>query len=330
MAALVEIEKLAVSFTMDGRQVSALAGISLTLEAGRITGLVGESGSGKSVLAASLLQLLPRNGRIDGGAMRLSRDAGTVDIARLNPRSRLIETIRGGEIGMVFQEPMAAFSPVHTIGAQMVETVTRRHGMHKRAARALAIDTLARVGIAAPEQRFDQYAFELSGGMRQRAMIATALIGKPKLLLADEPTTALDVTTQAQVLDLIRTIKQDTGMGVLLITHDLGVVAQLADEIAVIYLGRIVERGPVRRIFAGPAHPYTRNLLAAARGERDADGRFSAIPGQVPGPFDRPAGCPFHPRCRLAIAGRCDRIEPLPTRLAPDHEAACHLVEGAP
>jgi oligopeptide/dipeptide ABC transporter ATP-binding protein len=330
MAPIVTIEDLHVAFASDGGSVRALAGVSLTLRRGRITGIVGESGSGKSVLAASILRLLPRNGRIERGRLTLERDNGPVDLAALPARGRAIEAIRGNDIGMVFQEPVAAFSPVHTIGNQMLEVIKRHRRLSGKAARQLAVDTLAKVGIANPAQRFGQYAFELSGGMRQRAMIATALVGQPRLLIADEPTTALDVTIQAQVLDLIRTVRAETLMAVMFITHDLGVVAQLADDIAVMYLGKIVEMGPVRAIFANPAHPYTRNLLAAVTARGGERGKLAAIPGQIPGPFDRPAGCPFHTRCAVSIAGRCEREEPPLTDLGAGHSAACLHLEAAP
>ena len=330
MEPIVTIEDLNVAFAADGGTVRALAGVSLVLRRGRITGIVGESGSGKSVLASTILRLLPRNGRIERGSIMLEREGGPIDLAALPARGRAIESIRGNDIGIVFQEPVAAFSPVHTIGNQMVEAIGRHHRVSRRAARDLAIDALAKVGIANPAQRFDQYAFELSGGMRQRAMIATALVGRPRLLIADEPTTALDVTIQAQVLDLIRTVRAETDMAIMFITHDLGVVAQLADDIAVMYLGSIVEVGPVRAIFSNPAHPYTRNLLAAVTARGGQRGKLAAIPGQIPGPFDRPAGCPFHTRCAVSIDGRCAREVPELVALGGGHSAACLQLEAAP
>jgi oligopeptide/dipeptide ABC transporter ATP-binding protein len=240
-----------------------------------------------------------------------------------------MDAVRGGEIAMIFQEPMAAFSPVHTIGNQLLETIRLHQGLSGRAARELSVDLLKRVGMTDPARRFHQYAFELSGGMRQRAMIATALAGNPRLLIADEPTTALDVTIQAQILELLLHVQGETGMAILFITHDLGVIAQLADTVAVMYLGKVVEYGSKRAIFQRPRHPYTVNLLNAVmrarQGEDETRTRLVTIPGQIPSPFDRPRGCPYHTRCAQRIAGVCDLHEPALTALDSEQSVACVL-----
>ena len=324
---LLDIRNLRVSFAIDGGVVRAVDNIDLTVHPGQVLGIVGESGSGKSVTGLSILRLLAKNARIESGEILLRQGIKQIDLARINPLSREMGRVRGGEIALIFQEPMAAFSPVHTVGNQMIETI-RLHGkLSKREARDNAIDLLRRVGISNPEHRIDQYAFELSGGMRQRALIAIALAGNPSLLIADEPTTALDVTIQAQILELLKTIQTDTGMAIIFITHDLGVIAQLADEIAVMYLGKIVERGTVDSIFHNPKHPYTMNLLQAVIGAKHRRERLSTIPGQIPSPYDRPQGCPFHTRCMQMILGRCDLLEPVRTSVEDKHTVSCFLYE---
>ena len=273
---------------------------------------MGESGCGKSVTARSILGLVDRPGQIVGGSILFVDKAGqTVDLAALDPRSERMRRIRGGEISMIFQEPMASLSPMYTIGAHLVETIRLHMDMDKQTAREHGIEMLRRVGIPRPEQRIDAYSFQLSGGMCQRAMIAMALACGPSLLIADEPTTALDVTTQARILDLIKDLQAQTGMSVLFITHDLGVVAEIADEVVVMYLGTVVERGTVDEIFHDPKHPYTQALLRSiptiGGGTRQ---RLTPIRGMVPHPSDRPTGCPYHPRCDQAIAGTVRRLRP--------------------
>ncbi len=243
-------------------------GASFELHAGRTLGIVGESGCGKSVTARSILRIVERPGRIVSGEIRLAPHGATaagapdaIDLAQLDPESREMRQIRGGDIGLVFQEPMTSFSPVHTIGNQMIETIQLHLGLDANGARERAIEMLRQVGIPKPERRVDEYAFQLSGGLRQRAMIAMALSCGPRILIADEPTTALDVTTQAQILDLLRHLQSREGMAIILITHNLGVVAEMCDEVVVMYLGRVVEQGPVDAIFHAPRHPYTRALL---------------------------------------------------------------------
>src|SRR4030095_14012479 len=237
--------------------------------------------------------------------------------------------IRGGEIGLVFKEPMTSFSPVHTIGAQLVEAILLHNAVSKKEARRRGIEALRSVGVPKPERRIDEYSFELSGGLRQRAMIAVALSCDPRLLIADEPTTALDVTTQAQILDLLRTLHHDRGMAIMLITHTLGVVAEMADDVVVMYLGRVVEQGNVDDIFHDPKHPYTKALLQSIpRNDSVPKVKLPTISGTIPPPFNRPNGCPFHPRCASFMPGRCDTAEPLLAPVGEGRKASCFLYQG--
>jgi peptide/nickel transport system ATP-binding protein len=314
---ILEVRDLRTYFFAEEGTVKAVDGASFELHAGRTLGIVGESGCGKSVTARSILRIVERPGRIVSGEILLRRPSEdgrpeeTVDVAQLDPESREIRQIRGGEIGLVFQEPMTSFSPVHTVGNQMIETIRLHLGLDARAARGRAIDLLRQVGIPKPERRVDEYAFQMSGGLRQRAMIATALSCGPRVLIADEPTTALDVTTQAQILDLLRHLQAREGMAIILITHNLGVVAEMCDEVVVMYLGRVVERGPVDAIFHAPQHPYTRALLRSIPSiQAQVRTKLPTIAGSIPHPHNRPAGCPFHPRCVEWIRGTCERHEP--------------------
>ena len=334
---ILRVRDLRTYFFADEGTVKAVDGVSFDVYPGRTLGIVGESGCGKSVTAKSVLRIVERPGRIVGGEIRLHRAASgnggpvEIDIAALPPSAPELRRVRGGEIGLVFQEPMASFSPVHTIGDQMVETIRVHAAVDRAAARELALEMLRLVGIPRPERRIDEYAFQLSGGLRQRAMIAVALACHPRILIADEPTTALDVTTQAQILDLLRSLQAREGMAIVLITHNLGVVAEMCDEVAVMYLGRIVERGPVDAIFHAPKHPYTRALLRSIPSIRaPLRTRLATIAGSVPHPFARPAGCPFHPRCPDAMPGVCDRGEPAVRRIGEGQEASCFLYEAAP
>jgi ABC-type dipeptide/oligopeptide/nickel transport system ATPase component len=266
---LLEVDDLHVSFVTPDRVVPAVQGVTFSIQRGRTLALVGESGSGKSVTASSLLRLVQPPGRITAGKMLLrSARAGDVDIAQLKEDSDTLYHIRGGLVSMIFQEPMTALSPVHTIGNQVAEAILSHHAVGAAEARRLTLDMLKRVGLTPPEQRHDQYAHELSGGMRQRVVIAMALVCRPELLIADEPTTALDVTIQAQILGLIKALQREMGCSVLLITHDFGVVAQVADDVAVMHQGRIVESGNVRAVLKNPQHPYTRGLLDALPSRR--------------------------------------------------------------
>jgi peptide/nickel transport system ATP-binding protein len=251
-----------------------------------------------------------------------------VDLVKLEPNSLQMRSIRGAEIALIFQEPMSSFSPVHSVGNQIIEAIRLHQPVGKREARARTIDILRRVGVSTPEQRVDQLANQLSGGLRQRAMIAMALSCEPTLLIADEPTTALDVTTQTQILELMRQLQQEDGMAIMLITHDLGVVAEMATDVVVMYLGRVVEQGPVDAIFHAPRHPYTRALLRSIpRIRARARERLLPIAGAVPHPYDRPSGCPFHPRCAEFMAGRCDRQTPELRSVGDRHAVSCFLYE---
>jgi peptide/nickel transport system ATP-binding protein len=289
-------------------------------------GIVGESGCGKSVAARSILRIVERPGRIVSGSILWRDNSHPIDLAQLDEEGEEIRAIRGGEIGLVFQEPMTSFSPVHTIGDQIAESLVLHRRLSSRDARARTIELLRRVGIPLPEQRVSAYPFQLSGGLRQRAMIAMALACEPKLLIADEPTTALDVTTQAQILDLLRRLQRENRMALMLITHNLGVVAEMADDVVVMYLGRVVEQGPVDAIFHDPKHPYTRALLGSIPSiDAPARGRLPTIAGSIPHPYNRPSGCPFHPRCQSYMAGTCESYAPRLAEVEPGHEVSCFL-----
>ena len=299
-------------------EIAAVDGVDLDLGRGRTLGIVGESGCGKSILSLSIMRLLPRPGRIASGRILF----GGEDLAGLPPGA--MRRIRGKRIAMIFQEPMTSLNPLRTIGAQIAEAIrTHDRSASPRALRAAGIEALRRVRIAAPERRIDDYAHQMSGGMRQRVMIAMALSCAPDLLIADEPTTALDVTVQAQVLDLLRDLQAETGMAILLITHDLGVVARMADEVAVMYAGRIVERAPVASLFDDPQHPYTLGLLGSIPRIAAKPGRLLAIEGMVPAPFALPPGCRFQPRCVFADGG-CTTAPPPMRDIAPGHRVACY------
>jgi oligopeptide/dipeptide ABC transporter ATP-binding protein len=281
------------------------------------------------VTAKSIMQLNPDNA-VYGPKSRitLDLDGGRVDVLKLRS-NRELRIVRGGAVSMIFQEPMASFAPAITIGDQMVEQLQLHRRMSKGEARDHSVNMLERVGISDAGKRFGQYAFELSGGMRQRAMIAMALSTRPKLLIADEPTTALDVTIQAQVIDLMKDLVAEFHMGIIFITHDLGVIAQTADTVAVMYLGRIVEQGPVRDVIRNPAHPYTRGLIRALPDIDDLDAPLTPVPGDIPSPLERPAGCVFHTRCPEIIRGRCNAEVPRMAMLKQNHMAACIPVADA-
>jgi oligopeptide/dipeptide ABC transporter ATP-binding protein len=333
MADLLRIEDVEIAFKLREGMLFAVNGVSLRIPAGRVVALVGESGCGKTVLAKSVLQLLPPLARVSRGRILLAPErAGEkeIDIAALPLNGSAIRRIRGKRISMIFQEPMASLSPVHTIGEQIAEVVRLHEGLRGRAAMAKAIEILRLARVPAPERRVRSYSHELSGGLRQRAMIAMALACRPELVIADEPTTALDVTIQAQILALLRDLQQSLGMAVLIITHDLGVVAQIADEVAVMYMGRIVERAVVAELFARPRHPYTRGLLdSVPRLGEGSSTRLVSIPGSVPPPFANVDGCPFHPRCPHAVAGVCDVTVPRELAVGDSAAVACHLYDEA-
>jgi oligopeptide/dipeptide ABC transporter ATP-binding protein len=292
-------------------------GIGFSLEAGRTLGIVGESGCGKSVTALSIMGLIPHPpGRIAGGEIQFEGR----DLLRLSADE--MRELRGDRISMIFQEPMSSLNPAFTIGEQISEAVLRHRGVSREQARKRAIEMLERVRIPSPERRYDDYPHRLSGGMRQRAMIAMALSCEPRLLIADEPTTALDVTIQAQILDLMRTLREETGTAIILITHDLGVIAELADDVAVMYAGRVVEKAKAAELFRAPQHPYTIGLLGSIPKLHLEQERLAVIQGQVPGAFSSLSGCRFQPRCPFAVE-QCVRDDPALAAVAGNHEAAC-------
>ena len=328
-APLLSVRNLRTSFVQDEGITKAVDGASFDVFPGKTLGIVGESGCGKSVTAQSILRIVEPPGRIIDGEIVLTReDDSQVDLVKLNPNGKQIRSVRGGDIGLVFQEPMTSFSPVHTIGEQIIEAVRLHNAVGRKEARRRGIEALRSVGIPKPERRIDEYTFELSGGLRQRAMIAVALSCDPRLLIADEPTTALDVTTQAQILDLLRRIQQDRGMAIMLITHNLGVIAEMADDVVVMYLGRVVEQGKVDDIFHDPKHPYTKALLQSIPSiESTPRVKLPTISGSIPHPFNRPSGCPFHPRCASAMAGRCETQEPKLVPVGEVRKASCFLYQ---
>ncbi|MEM7131303.1 MAG: ABC transporter ATP-binding protein [Chloroflexota bacterium] len=330
---LLEINNLKTYFdTFDGT-VRAVDGVSLQIQPGKTLGLVGESGCGKSVTAHSILRLLPPKASriVDGeilfhrGSLAYSEDDVLVNMVNVNPDGTVIRSIRGNEIAMIFQEPLTSLSPVHTVGAQVAETVALHQQVNAKEAKERTLHLLDQVGISSPEQRFNEYPHQFSGGMRQRAMIAMALSCNPRLLIADEPTTALDVTIQAQILELMKSLQVDIGMAILIITHDLGVIAEMADDVAVMYMGKIVERADVNTIFNQPLHPYTVGLMRSipelgSRGTR----RLTPIPGSVPDPFSIPQGCAFYPRCPAAKSAECQSELSL-IEVEPGHWVRCTL-----
>jgi oligopeptide/dipeptide ABC transporter ATP-binding protein len=324
MNALLDIKNLSVQFDTDEGRILAVNNISLSLNAGEVLGIVGESGSGKSVTAKSIMQLNPYNTHYDEtGEIIIDNE----NVLRFTSKEDL-KKIRGGKVSMIFQEPMASFAPAIKIGKQMVEQLLLHKSINKEEAKSISIDMLKRVGIADADKRFNQYAFELSGGMRQRAMIAMALSTMPKLLLADEPTTALDVTIQAQVINLMKDIIAEYKMGVMFITHDLGVIAQTADNVAVMYLGNIVESGPVKEIIKNPKHPYTQGLIDALPDIDNLDAPLKPVPGSIPSPLERPPGCVFHTRCKIYEEGLCNNEEPQLKSFSSNHKVACLKVDS--
>ena len=323
---LLDVKDLRIAFGKGASALQVVRGVSFAIDAGETLCLVGESGCGKSLTARAILDILDRPGHVAGGEIHWrSKDDGALhDLVRTHHGRSAMRAVRGREIAMIFQEPMAALSPVHTIGEQLTEGLRLHMGLSKAAARDRAIQLLGRVGIPRPETRLDQYSFQFSGGMRQRAMIAIALACNPRLLIADEPTTALDVTTQAQVLELLRDLQAEFGMAILFITHDLGVVAEIADRVAVMYAGQIVESGGVHEIFANPRHPYTRALLASVPSpDDDSATRLETIEGSVPLPHEVPPGCLFAPRCKMRVDAVCTTTLPGTTLIGDAHQVRC-------
>jgi oligopeptide/dipeptide ABC transporter ATP-binding protein len=327
-APLLSVRGLQTYFMADEGTVKAVDGVSFDVYPGQTLGIVGESGCGKSVTAHSILRIVEEPGRIVGGQIVLQRDAVELDLVPLSANGRMMRSIRTGVIAYVFQEPMSAFSPVHTIGNQICEAIQYHRRVSKREARDRGVELLRRVGIPRAEHRMDEYAFQLSGGLRQRALIAMALSCDPKLLIADEPTTALDVTTQAQILELLADLQEQTGMAIILITHNLGVVAEMADDVVVMYLGRVVEEGPVEELFNAPKHPYTQLLLKSipsVHSERRL--KLPTIAGSVPHPYSRPPGCSFHPRCPSFMPGTCNVHDPRLLPVEGLQRASCFLYQ---
>ncbi len=329
---LLEVRDLRVQFPLDEGTVRAVDGLSYALRRGRTLGVVGESGCGKTVTAQSILGLVPRPGRVVSGEIIYHPSGGpSIDLARLDPFGARIRGIRGKEIAYIFQEPMAALSPVHTIGHLMIERIRLHRRLGKDEARAQAVEMLARVGMPRPGQIIDRYAHQLSGGQRQRATIALALVLHPSLLIADEPTTALDVTTEAQILELLLELQRDLGMAMQYITHNLGVISELVDDVIVMYLGKPVEYASVEDIFDHPSHPYTRALLrsipALGKKSRQPGYRLESIRGMVPDPYRIPAGCAFHPRCPDYQPGTCDA--PFYVEVSPNHQVLCSRASEA-
>jgi peptide/nickel transport system ATP-binding protein len=335
---LIEIKDLKTYFPLDEGTVKAVDGATFDIGRGETLGVVGESGCGKSMVARSILRIVDRPGRIVGGQILYHRaprvsvaSIDVLDLASLDPASAEMRAIRGAEIAMIFQEPMTALSPVYTIGNQIIEAIEQHRQVIPKAAREEAVRLLREVGMSLPERRVDEYPHQLSGGMRQRAMIAMALSCRPVLLIADEPTTALDVTTQAQILELMLKLKRELGMGILMITHDLGVIAEMAERVVVMYLGRVAEAASVRALFRDPKHPYTVALLnSIPKVGRRARQRLKPVSGMVPNPYNRPNGCLFHPRCPSAMRGVCDQVEPPLVSLADGRQVACLLYGGGP
>ncbi len=318
---LLEVRDLKTYFRTSQGLARAVDGVSFTLDRGETVGLVGESGCGKSVTALSIIQLVPEPaGYIAGGEILLDGS----NIISLSNRQK--QGIRGKRIAMIFQEPMTALNPVFTIGNQIIERIRRHENVGKKEARKMAIELLERVGIPQPEHRVDEYSYQLSGGMQQRAMIAMALSCKPDILIADEPTTALDVTIQAQILELIKELQKDLGMSVLLITHDLGVIAGAADNVAVMYAGKVVETAPVETLFENPKHPYTRGLFESLPSRNHRGKMLHTISGTVPPATEFPDGCRFCTRCE-EVMDQCGRQEPESVEIEQNHQAACLLYE---
>ena len=326
---LIEIRGLKTYFYTQGGVVRAVDGVDFTIEPEKTLGIVGESGCGKSVTALSILRLIPSPpGKIRAGEILFHRDGGVLDLTRIDPRGSRMRSIRGNEIAMIFQEPMTSLNPVYTIGNQIMESIILHQHLNKRAAREKSIEMLQAVGIPLPEQRINDYPHQLSGGMRQRAMIAMALSCNPALLIADEPTTALDVTIQAQVLKLMNKLRREFKAAILFITHDLGVIARMADDVAVMYLGKVVEIGTVRDIFHNPKHPYTRGLMNSIPSlSTRTQKRLVPIDGVVPDLLDAPQGCGFGPRCPEA-AEICSEKIPVLQEITPGHRVACWLYEN--
>jgi oligopeptide/dipeptide ABC transporter ATP-binding protein len=324
---LIEITNLSTVIPTEDGIVRAVNEVSFDVPRKRTIGVVGESGCGKSITGFSLLQLIPKPGYIEKGSVKYYREEGKepLEIAKLDPQGQTIRSIRGNEIAMIFQEPMTALNPVYTVGEQIGEALRLHKKMEHEEAKEFAVEMLQRVGIPSPHQRVDEYPHQLSGGLRQRVCIAMALSCKPSLLIADEPSTALDVTVQAQVLDLMKSLQDEMGMAIMMITHDMGVIADISEQVVVMYSGYIVEGGDIDNVFYNPLHPYTRGLLASVPVMGRTEERLNPIPGTVPHPLNVPSGCPFRPRCKYRRES-CKELPPL-REVEPGHSVRCRLYE---
>jgi len=325
-ALLLQVKNLKTYFYLDEGVLKAVDDVSFKIQKKMVLGVVGESGCGKSVTAQSILRIVPDPGKIVEGEIFLHQDGKVTDLVKLDPYGKEIRAIRGKEITMIFQEPMTSLSPVHTIGDQIMEAILLHRNMNKNEAKELALEMLYKVGIPNPYQRINEYPHQLSGGLRQRAMIAMALSCNPSLLIADEPTTALDVTVQAQILELMKDLQAEFGMSIMFITHNLGVIAEVSDEVMVMYLGKAVEYASVDEIFHNPLHPYTVRLLRSIpKVGKKARTRLDAIKGTVPLPLDLPPGCSFYPRCPEAKKGLCNKEDPSLVEVKKGHWVSCFL-----
>ena len=357
MEPLIEVKDLRVEFDVRAGIVKAVDGLNLTIHRGKTLGVIGESGCGKSMTARAILNMIPKPGKITNGKILYHRRVQSnghgniddvVELTQLDPDGKIIREIRGGEIGMIFQEPMSSLTPVYTAGTHIAEAVSLHHltpvrkigdqlaeqvmahqKVTKEEARTIGIDMLRRVGIPKPNERVDNYPHQLSGGQRQRVMIAIALSCEPAMLIADEPTTALDVSIEAQILDIMRDLQNSVNMAIMFITHNLGVIASMAEEIVVMYMGKAVEQAKVVELFKDAKHPYTQALLRSIPklGEKQEGSRLASISGMTPDPFNLPTGCVFHPRCPMFMPGKCDKIVPKWTKVGEDHWVSCLLYE---
>ncbi len=354
---LIEVKDLRVEFDVRAGIVKAVDGLNLTIQRGKTLGVIGESGCGKSMTARAILNMIPKPGKITQGKIVYHRQVknngdsqleDTLELTQLDPNGKIIREIRGGEIGMIFQEPMSSLTPVYTSGTHINEAVSlhqlkavRKVGdqiagqvmanrkVTKQEAREIAIDMLHRVGIPKPKERVDSYPHQLSGGQRQRVMIAIALSCEPAMLIADEPTTALDVSIEAQILDIMKELQESVNMAIMFITHNLGVIANMAEEIVVMYMGKAVEQSKVIDLFRDPKHPYSQALLKSIPqlGQKNKGQRLASISGMTPDPFNLPTGCVFHPRCPMFMPGKCDKVAPKWTKVGEDHWVSCLLYE---
>ena len=327
---IIQVKDLHVDIALHEGTLTAVRGVNFEIKKGETLGLVGESGCGKSLTSKAILGINDKKCTSHGQVLFNAKDKGEVDLVQMNPTGKEIRAIRGKEISMIFQEPMVAFSPMYTIGNQIVEAVLLHITKDKKEAKRIALNMMKKVGIANAEKRYNQYPHEFSGGMLQRALIAMALVCNPRMLIADEPTTALDVTIQAQILELMKELQKDMGMAILFITHDLGVVAKMCDRVAVMYLGKIVESADANTIYANPQHPYTKGLIGSVHKiGASRDERLFSIEGTVPLAMNLPIQCGFYDRCTVAIKGLCDKAEPELVEIEPGHKIACFACENA-